>query len=337
MKLFKKIIPAILLLGTSAIPSNAMMFEFEDHEYQSGDLHYLVTQDELNPMWLTVVYNENYKQLKSFMLPESLMVPGLSQIKRDRPAVIQKIGDGAFRNTPVSYINIPSSVKRIGDFAFYESGITDVDFSEGLVSIGERAFFSTRIKSIKLPESLKVIEYGCFAWCMDLEVIDLPSSLTSLGGFTFRYCTSLKDIYCRAVVPPAAEGSDFGWVPYNGDCPQFDHSDGPISNSCVLHVPAESIEAYRNAPGWQHIYNIVPIEEDSTEIDTVNSENNRFEYSVADGMLTVPCEPNDIISIYDAAGVCLDKTEVTSDCDYRYSGKGVIVVNLNGNSVKVIL
>lgn len=339
MKFLERLTVALFLMaGLAAMSVECIAQCGFKEEYENGDLHYMLFQNEENPMWLEIVEDYSHRKLKSVNIPEEFMIEGQALFggSKARPAIVEKIGDRAFFQSPIESIVIPSSVKRIGKQAFYDSYLTSVKFSEGLLSIGEFAFSECDFTSVKLPESLRIMEFACFSMCQNLEEIDLPSNLVSMGGFTFRYCGRLKDVYCSAKNPPIAEDSDFGVV-HNYDYPKIDVEDGPNLSECVLHVPAGSEEAYRNAPGWRVFDNIVAIEGIPSEIEEIAGEENDFEYHISDGTLTVPCKANDIVGIYDAAGVCLETSEISTPCDYRYSGKGIRIVNLNGKSVKVNL
>lgn len=340
MKIFERLTAVFfLMLGLAAIPVECNAQCGIKYNYQNGDLHYRLFQNEENPMFLEIVEDESHANLRSVTIPDELMIEGDVYYEPTyplRPAVVEKIGAGAFRRARIESIEIPSSVKRIGMEAFYYSHLKNVQFSEGLVSIGEFAFGECRFISVRLPESLRFMEFGCFSGCDMMEEVYLPSNLVSMGGFTFRFCGNLKDIYCSAKIPPLAEDTDFGVI-HNTRYPQIDRADGPSTYSCVLHVPAGSEEAYRNAPGWRVFDNIVAIENIPSEIEEIAGEENVFEYHISDGTLTVPCKANDIVGIYDAAGVCLKSSEISSPCDYRYSGKGIHIVSLNGKSVKVNL
>lgn len=306
------------------------------NEIKLGDLLYDVTQMEENPMWLEILAHGDYQTLESVTIPDEIMVEDYSWSGDPRPAVVEKIGDSAFSFCGLRSIKIPSSVKRIGKNAFSSCHLESVTFSEGLVSIGEKAFSKNfMLETVKLPESLRFMEYACFSFCESLSEVYLPSGLISMGGFTFRYCGCLQNIYCYAEVPPVASDSDFGMV-YNKDYFEIDMPGGPDLNECVLHVPAGSEELYRNAPGWNLFKKIVAIDGIETEVPGIEAANN-FTYEIAEGVLTIQCKAHDTVCIYDAAGVCLEKAEITLPGEFRYCGSGIRIVGVNGKTIKVTL
>lgn len=80
----------------------------------------------------------------------------------------------------------------------------------------------------------------CFEFCSSLTSIDIPSSVTSIGGGCFQECYKLGYINCYAINPPLSEGL------------------GQPGNT-ILYVPASSIEKYKKADGWKDFIAILPI------------------------------------------------------------------------------
>lgn len=332
------------LLVSATTPCHAQADDAEQdplslhYRFASGDLHYLCIQTEEAPIWLEIENNDSHRKLTAATIPTELMVPGYGAFgaQDERRAVVEKIGDYAFRSSRITEIEIPASVRRIGRQSFNYSFLEKVTFNNGLVSIGEMAFANCYgLTSVKLPESLKFTDYACFKMCTDLREVDLPSTLISLGGFTFRYCGALKNIYCRAQVPPTADDSDFGIV-YNQEYLQIDMQGGPDTEECVLHVPVGTEELYRNAPGWKLFKNIAAID-DTTDVQDIVNENEIISYRVEEGTLSVTCHTGDIIGVYDINGISLDKKEISTSGEYRYSGKGTVILTLNGRSAKITL
>lgn len=194
---------------------------------------------------------KDYKYIKTVHIPHGL----------------KSIGDGAFFGCDsLLIINIPNSVTKIGDLAFYScKGVTELILSQNLKEIPSACFVATKIswlnipegvevirldafahcsniKEIKLPSTVKHLERGVFYNCLSLQRIELPASLERIDEYLFFGCECLSDIYIYAIVPPRA------LVMHRNP------------SQITLHVPAESVEAYRNAPFWQDM-NIVAIEE----------------------------------------------------------------------------
>lgn len=121
------------------------------------------------------------------------------------------------------------------------SQIKKVVIPEGVTIIGLDAFGNCgKLKDVTLPSSLIILERGVFYNCTSLEKITIPQNVKSIGDYLFFECTSLKDIYNLAIEPQVIP-------PIHKEPSQI-----------TLHVPAESVEKYRNAEYWNEM-NIVPI------------------------------------------------------------------------------
>ena len=128
------------------------------------------------------------------------------------------IGEAAFDLCAnLKAINIPPSVQHIEKYAFLEcSSLGNIQFNEGLQSIGYGAFFMSGLSGdIVVPNSVTVLDYGCFSFtpikslivgngvteistamcqmCFDLETVVLGSSVTTIGESAF-VLTGLKSI-----------------------------------------------------------------------------------------------------------------------------------------------
>ena len=82
-----------------------------------------------------------------------------------------------------------------------------------------------------------------YANCSGLTSVTIPNSVTSIGGSAFYSCSGLKDVYCHAVDVPIGKDAFIN-----------------IPSSATLHVPAASIDAYKNTAPWSGFGSIVAIE-----------------------------------------------------------------------------
>ena len=114
----------------------------------------------------------------------------------DEGSTLVSIGAGAFSNSGILEITIPSSVSSIGDQAFANiPQLTNVTFDTGpsdegstLVSIGAGAFSNSGILEITIPSSVTSIGDQAFANTADLILVSIgaESTLETIGAEAFR-------------------------------------------------------------------------------------------------------------------------------------------------------
>lgn len=120
---------------------------------------------------------------------------------------------------------IPNSVAEIGDNAFYNSALKSITIPTGTTKIGRSAFNNSIL----------------------LSSITLPATLIEISDWAFADCLSLNTIICYAIEPPTISSNTF-------------FGSNPIYNNPTIYVPAESVEAYKNAEHWKWFTKILPIE-----------------------------------------------------------------------------
>ena len=80
--------------------------------------------------------------------------------------------------------------------------------------------------------------------------------MSKIEKYAFTACNKLTDMYCYAVDVPEA-GS---WAFQNAN-----------TKKATLHVPAASVEAYRNAEEWKDFGNIVALTDDDPKPTAISS------------------------------------------------------------------
>ena len=179
------------------------------------------------------------------------------------PEGLTNIGLSAFDNCQkVSSVSIPDGVTSIGKWAFYNcKALRTMNMPESVDSIGIAAFqgcalteplFNSRLfcflpmdfsGSYTIPDGIVMVISYSFDGRKELSSVDIPASVLRLGYRTFRNCTALQSITCRAIEPPSSYGESFV----------------DVDKTIPLYVPAESIELYQAADEWSEFTNIQAI------------------------------------------------------------------------------
>ena len=259
---------------------------------------------------------------------------------------VTTIGNSAFAECyNLATITIPKSVTSIGDSAFQNcsslaefkgkfasadgrclivdgelkffapAGLTEYTIPDGVTSIGEDAFnHCSSLTSINIPEGVTEIGHYAFGGT-NLTSVTLPKSLTSLGRIALAYCHSLKDVYCKAITPPAAIADSSTWG-------AFDYN----ASNRKIYVPMESIEEYKTAEGWSdYADSIVPYDfEKGEEVNVDVPETWKIYYTSTDGNVVTP-NKTDVFgakivlnSCKNGQGVIIFDGEVASIGEYAF-------------------
>jgi hypothetical protein len=95
---------------------------------------------------------------------------------------------------PHDRYTIPDTTRIIGESAFDDSRISYVEIPEGLSSIKRGAFAGSNIRKIEIPNTVTELGELVFRFCRNLEKIQLSNSLLSIPRQTFSNCPKLKHL-----------------------------------------------------------------------------------------------------------------------------------------------
>lgn len=114
------------------------------------------------------------------------------------PSFIQSVERGAFAESGLTSVFIPTTLTYLGQRAFADcSDLQSVEFEEGhkMLSLSNYLFQNcTELSSVVLPQAVRTVGEYVFSGCAALASISFPGSVRTLGGFAFQGCTGLQTV-----------------------------------------------------------------------------------------------------------------------------------------------
>ena len=177
------------------------------------------------------------------------------------PSSVTSLGEWCFVGcNGLTSITIPSSVTSLGESCFAGcSGLTSITIPSSVTSLGESCFGGcSGLTSITIPSSVTSLGRKCFNYCSGLTSITLPSSVTSLGDYCFQFCSGLTSITISSSVTSLGyrcfyKCTNLESIYFKGKTPNR-ISDAEISKTCIIYVPAEYLQDYKDALGADYKY-----------------------------------------------------------------------------------
>ena len=112
---------------------------------------------------------------------------------------LRTIAEDAFNScSNLAQITIPSGVTTIGDNAFSDcSSLVQITIPKTVATTGEGVFISCtslRTVTFESDSELEYINDGMFLLCSQLQAIDIPSGVESIGTNAFSGCSALQTV-----------------------------------------------------------------------------------------------------------------------------------------------
>lgn len=117
-----------------------------------------------------------------------------------------------------------------------------------------------------------IISIYIFASCTSLTSVTIGENISDIKNGTFANCPNLADVYCLAENVPNTRSDAFS---------------GSYIEYATLHVPAASLDEYKNAEPWKNFKNIVAL--DGADIP-VTQKCAKPTITYNNGVITFSCE-----------------------------------------------
>ena len=273
----------LLLIATCLINTNAFAYDAK-----INGIYYNFNGDKAIVTYSSTSYNYYTGDI---IIPEFV-------IYNNKSYSVTSIGSQAFYNcSGLTSVTIPNSVTSIEGAAFYNcdglekvivpdiaawcgikfagysanplfyakhlysnetTEITNLIIPNSVKSIGSNAFSGcSSLTSVTIPNSVTSIGEGAFSGCSGLTSVNIGNGVKSIGSDAFADCAELTDVYCYAESVPTTQSDAF---------------DGSYTEYATLHVPATSIEQYKNTIPWNKFGTLLPLDEsvpDRIQIDGI--------------------------------------------------------------------
>ena len=243
----------ITLTGTSLTKAKTVQ-----HEYTAGDYVIVVEVTSGTASFLGTTSGA-YVLTKNGTLGTASIVYAAS-IRKIELGTNVTLKTGAFYDCySLRSITIPRGVENIESYDFYDcyslrsviipnsaNGIKNSAFAncyslicisipKDIANVGSSLFSDCRsLIDVRIPNDVTTVESSMFYKCYSLAIITIPSGVTNIATNAFSSCYGMKHYYLMPTTPPTISSNSFS----------------NIQSDCVIHVPAESLEAYQTATYW---------------------------------------------------------------------------------------
>jgi hypothetical protein len=157
------------------------------------------------------------------------------------PDNLTAIGNTTFRScSSLTSISLPNTLTSIGNDSFYFTGLTTLTLPANLKTVGSQSFRQCNsLRWVKWPlappdAQLPSVGYA-FSYCVNLEKVELPPTLTYIGQSTFGGSEKLKAVILYAETPPTIQHIN-----------AFNNAHEDLK----IYVPDASLDEYKATGFW---------------------------------------------------------------------------------------
>lgn len=173
---------------------------YDDNIPFTGVFTDLFLEFDVNPLYYMKKVPDYYAycgKTKKFIIPSPIQEIGYCAFYKNNgseleinitSSTLKSIGQIAFRFSSLRNIEIPRSVEKIGQGAFADTPLSNVTFQQGskLKILEPSVFMNTQIEKIELPEGIDFLPPGIFLDCGKLKEVTLPKSLKAISSMAFQ-------------------------------------------------------------------------------------------------------------------------------------------------------
>ena len=236
---------------------------FTESTFETVPMHLIMNDKEIInlviPESVTTIHDDaffNCSNIMSVTIPNSITSIGWRAFRGCYGLTLVNISDlSAWCN--ISFSDLESNpLYYAKNLYLNEEKMIDLMIPEGVEVIRTAAFVNCEsLKSVTMSKDVTTIGSSAFSGCTGLASVKIPNSVTSIGFNAFYKCNNIDTITCLAITPPD--------VRYNEVFSNYD---------CLLLVPENSLDAYKNHRIWGKFKNIRGFKEKYIISTSVNDE-----------------------------------------------------------------
>lgn len=270
------------------------------------------------------------------------------------PSRVRTINSCAFQCTGLEEVIFGESLESISYSAFERACLQNVNFTSGIKTIGHLAFYRCPISNITIPPTIMYIRasafkhYGLYIDSFKIEDGEQPIWINGEEDAIIqaRYLYIGRDFIDNSVLGMPYSPlliMDGGTVELGEQCSSLhvkksevilnlENMSLLISHNCTppiispmptssylnleVRVPAEALEAYKQAPVWKNFWNIKAIEDES-------------------GISDIECDDDDFFQVYDTAGILVDASCTSEKLQQLPHGVYIVVKQDKRMKIKI--
>lgn len=238
------------------------------------------------------------------------------------PNTVKKINKKAFYGcTSIKSIEIPTSIDTIGSSAF--GGISKVDIyinsiekwcnitddskygGHPTIPLGDLYLNRSILTKLVIPNDMSKIEWG-FQGCTSIKEVVIHKNVKEVSHNVFSGCSNLTSIKCYCETPPKAGGAITDML-----------------TTCILYVPKQSIQVYKDDANWGQFNFIYSL--DGDKLDEIKQcETPTISYE--DGEITFNSETPNATFHYEISSGDMGAGVSSTDANISLSGEYKISV-----------
>ena len=229
----------------------------EEGEHKEGFVGNLKYSYSTEGTTAIVIQDNSYKTLTEVIIPASVNIDG-------RTYQVTGIGDAAFNGcSQLLKVSLPEGVEVIGNNSFSQTSLSEITLPHSLKQIGEYAFMDcSSIKTMIVPEGVETIGREAFKRMNNLEILELPASLSFMGIRLIQKDANLVSVVSHLTEPFFIYDDVFE---LKSDWDYETSSLISTPSPATLYVPAGTKAKYEAIHGWtifakiEELPNIDPI------------------------------------------------------------------------------